>query len=262
MSSNFTSDAPNLESAPSQPAPAPAQRVLAHPVHTLLLVALLLGNSWLTARVMGGGHHLGNRVDEYIGTIILQLILIGYIWLGLRFRRIPFRELIGQRWKSFEDFALDIAIAAAFWFASALMLGLLKFAFHMADKQSVQQQIKSLQLIAPQTVKELVVFLVVVLIAGVCEEIIFRGYLQKQFAALFRNLPLGIIISALLFGAAHGYQGPKMMVLLGIYGAMFGILAALRKSLIPGMIAHGWQDALSGVGLWFLARHPDLLPFK
>jgi hypothetical protein len=38
-----------------------------------------------------------------------------------------------------------------------------------------------------------------------------------------------------------------MVILIALYGAMFGILAHWRGSVRPGMIAHAWQDSLSGV---------------
>jgi len=83
---------------------------------------------------------------------------------------------------------------------------------------------------------------------------IFRGYLQRQFMALTKSAPAGILLSAATFGAAHAYQGFRMMILIALYGAMFGILAYWRGSVRPGMIAHAWQDSLNGV-LAVLVRH-------
>ncbi len=88
--------------------------------------------------------------------------------------------------------------------------------------------------------------------AGFCEEIIFRGYLQRQFAALTRSTLAGVLLSAIVFGASHGYEGAARMLLIGIFGLMFGLLAWWRKSLRPGMIAHAWHDALSGAILRML----------
>jgi hypothetical protein len=45
-----------------------------------------------------------------------------------------------------------------------------------------------------------------------------------------------------------------MMVVIGVYGSFFGILAHFRKSLRPGMMAHAFQDALSGLALFFFSR--------
>jgi membrane protease YdiL (CAAX protease family) len=88
--------------------------------------------------------------------------------------------------------------------------------------------------------------------AGFCEEIIFRGYLQRQFAAIANSMPLGVLLSAVVFGASHGYEGASRMILIAIYGLMFGVLAWWRKSLRPGMMAHAWHDALSGAILRML----------
>jgi membrane protease YdiL (CAAX protease family) len=95
---------------------------------------------------------------------------------------------------------------------------------------------------------------VVSVTAGICEETIFRGYLQHQFMALTQSAPAGILLSAAAFGAAHAYQGFRMVILLGLFGAMFGILAYWRRSVRPGMIVHAWQDSLGGV-LGGLMRH-------
>jgi hypothetical protein len=47
-----------------------------------------------------------------------------------------------------------------------------------------------------------------------------------------------------------------MMIVIGIYGIFFGILAHLRKSLRPGMMAHAFQDSIAGIGLFKLVtRH-------
>ena len=237
-------------------------RGLAHPIHTLLLVALLLANSWYGG-IKSNQHELEHGgTASYIVTAGLEAVIVGFVWLGLRLRKVPFSEVIGGRWKSFDDFGIDIGIAAMFWLGSAVVLALLQFALGMMNKQGVSEKLGKLQPLAPHSVKELFFFLVLAVMAGICEEIVFRGYLQKQFTAWFRNLPAGIIVSAVLFGAAHGYQGTKLMLILSVYGAMFGIMAALRKSIIPGMMAHAWQDSLAGVMLWFIARHPDFFPIK
>lgn len=85
------------------------------------------------------------------------------------------------------------------------------------------------------------------LTAGFCEEVIFRGYLQRQFGALTRSVAGGIVLQGIAFGASHGYQGWKFMLLISVYGTTFGLLAWWRSSLRPGMIAHFVQDAVGGI---------------
>ena len=106
--------------------------------------------------------------------------------------------------------------------------------------------------LVPGTTLELVVWCLLSTTAGICEEIIFRGYLQRQFGAITRSTMAAICLSAVVFGASHGYEGGPRMVLIGVFGLMFGLLAWWRRSLRPGMMAHAWHDALSGAVLRLL----------
>jgi membrane protease YdiL (CAAX protease family) len=105
--------------------------------------------------------------------------------------------------------------------------------------------------VAPASVSELALWLALAISAGICEELIFRGYLQQQFAAITRRVWLGILISAVFFGLAHGYEGRSGMLLIALYGCFFGVLAHWRGSLRPGIFAHAWHDSVSGVVLYF-----------
>jgi membrane protease YdiL (CAAX protease family) len=45
------------------------------------------------------------------------------------------------------------------------------------------------------------------------------------------------------FGLSHGYYG-KAVIAIMVHGCLLGLLAWWRKSLLPGMLAHGLQDSL------------------
>jgi membrane protease YdiL (CAAX protease family) len=93
----------------------------------------------------------------------------------------------------------------------------------------------------PQTQIEMTLWTVVSALAGISEEAIYRGYLQKQFTALTGSLPAGILISAAAFGAVHGYQGWSRAAVIAISAILFGVVAHWRRSVRPGMFAHGLQ---------------------
>ena len=82
--------------------------------------------------------------------------------------------------------------------------------------------------------------------AGFCEELVFRGYLQRQFAALTGSNVIGLLLQAALFGVSHGYQGVAATVTIALFGVVYGSLALWRRSLRPGMIAHAWSDIWAG----------------
>jgi uncharacterized protein len=240
---------------------APSQPALIAPLwHTLLIAALILGNSFLGSSKVGAVHGSGSRIVLYGGTFVTQLILILLIWFGIHLRGVRMRDLIGGRWKTVEAFLLDVALAVGFWITSILLIFGIRVALGTIDlhnmQKSVDDTLRLLGPMAPHTYLEAGLFVVLSVSAGLFEEIIFRGYLQKQLAALGRNAIIGIVASGILFGLAHGYQGTRMMIVIGIYGIFFGILAHLRKSLRPGMMAHAFQDSIAGIGLFKLVtRH-------
>jgi membrane protease YdiL (CAAX protease family) len=94
-----------------------------------------------------------------------------------------------------------------------------------------------------------VVWVALAISAGFCEELVFRGYFQRQFHALTGSLVAAIVLQACVFGVSHLYEGSWAVAKIVLYGGLFGALAAWRRSLRPGMIAHVWSD-LFGVVLW------------
>jgi membrane protease YdiL (CAAX protease family) len=193
----------------------------------------------------------GGKIPQYISTMIMEWLLVGFIWLGIR-KRMRMRDLIGGRWATMEDFFLDIIYAGVFWMGAMLVLGVSAKAMHLDQAGKIESMRKQIGFLAPGSSLELVVWFCLSWTAGFCEEIIFRGYLQRQFAVMGRSAVVGIILSAIVFGASHGYEGPARMFLIAIFGLMFGVLAYWRKSLRPGMIAHAWHDSLSGAILRLL----------
>ncbi|HEY2117362.1 MAG TPA: type II CAAX endopeptidase family protein [Candidatus Angelobacter sp.] len=230
--------------------------------HTLLITALILGNSFLGSSKLehvGSGSH-GSRILLYGGTFVTQLVLILLVWFGIRLRGVRMRDLIGGRWETVEAFLLDVGIAFGFWIIALLLLFGLRIALGTIDLHNLQKStddaVRILGPIAPHTYLEAGLFVLLSVCAGLFEEIIFRGYLQRQFSALGRHAVVGIVVSAAIFGLGHGYQGARMMVVIGVFGALFGILAHFRKSLRPGMMAHAFQDSIAGIALFKLvARH-------
>jgi membrane protease YdiL (CAAX protease family) len=113
---------------------------------------------------------------------------------------------------------------------------------------------KAVIAVAPQGVREAALWVALSITAGIVEELVFRGYLLQQFAAIGGRVWLGVIVSSLLFGAAHGYEGLASMIAIVAYGAMFCALTIQRKSLRAGMMAHAWHDSVTGIAL-AIAKH-------
>ncbi len=226
--------------------------------HTVLFVVVLLGMSLLQAmpRFAAREAHLPSRVPTYILTICYEFVLVGYVWFGAWLRRTKLRDLIGGRWASFSDFFIDVGIAILFWVVIFGVLAGLSYALHFNSSEAAS-------FLMPQTVPEMILWVVLAATAGFCEELVFRGYLQRQCLALTQNIGAAVILQGVIFGVAHAYQGWRGVIVISIYGMMFGALAAMRKSLRPGMMQHAAQDGVSGIAYHFLSKfhHLPLIRF-
>src|ERR1700737_826175 len=105
----------------------------------------------------------------------------------------------------------------------------------------------SIQTFLPRRGAEILLWVGVSVSAGICEEVVFRGYFQRQFEVFTRSKWIALFLQAALFGISHGYQGVEAAVKIAIFGALYGLLALWRGSLRPGMIAHAGSDILSGI---------------
>jgi membrane protease YdiL (CAAX protease family) len=219
--------------------------------HTVVFLIVVIGLALVQGRQQPSleNAHLSSRLPLYGAMIAFELALFLYVWLGLKLAGAWVREVIGGKWASVADVARDIGIAIVFWLIVAgVLLTLEKF---LGENTTGLGAVKTL---LPQGPVEIAVWIVLCTTAGFCEEFIFRGYLQKQLLALTGRVDLAIVFQAIVFGLAHMYQGFKGVITISVYGAMFGVLAAMRKSLRPGMMQHAGQDIFSGILGGMLAR--------
>ena len=209
--------------------------------HTTLMVVLILSLSIAGVRQL---RNFGNQplhlASNYALTIAYEWVLAALAVWGLWMRKIPLRQILGEWKPGGRAWLLDIGMAMAFWSVSLVVLGLIgemlvKVSGSHIDPQKIGDVTQKL---APVTGWEMLLFLVLSISAGICEELVFRGYLQQQFARMGRAIPVGVTLSAVVFGGAHGYEGIAGVLLIAVYGAMFGVLALRRRGLRTGMIAH------------------------
>jgi hypothetical protein len=237
--------APPLEPTLNAPLP-PESRPIPY-WHTAVLLLILGGFSLLNVK-SGHGLHTGHApVRIYLATMIYEWLLTGYVWWGLRRAGLTLHELIGGRWKSVGDFLFDIALAVSVWFGTMLVIALAAIAMGMNHPGSIDEARKQIEFLAPQSGLEVVLWICLSATAGFCEEVLFRGYLQKQFSRLLRNRWAAVVVVSIMFGLGHGYEGPQRMILIALLGLAFGIMSLLRKSLRPAMMAHTLQDTISGL---------------
>jgi hypothetical protein len=205
----------------------------------------------------------------------MEVGMLAWVMVGLRLKRIPLCSLLGAFSFSIRSIALDLCAAAVFWIGSLIALSILgltwsgvetalahrSLATHVVGQagpahppdQSQLQTLHALMELAPANGREIVVWTFLCVLVGFVEEIVFRGYFQRQFIGWAGGcVGVGVLISAAVFGGAHAYQGVRGMALLTAFGVLFSLLALNRRSLRAGMFAHGWHDLIAGLALAFL----------
>jgi membrane protease YdiL (CAAX protease family) len=109
----------------------------------------------------------------------------------------------------------------------------------------LRKKLDPLRALVPHTPGEFRLFVPLSITAGICEELLFRGYLVWVLKAWI-GLGAAVGASMILFGLAHAYQGYKFGVRAFFAGVVMGALALVTGSILPGMALHALIDLGSG----------------
>jgi membrane protease YdiL (CAAX protease family) len=99
--------------------------------------------------------------------------------------------------------------------------------------------------ILPRTRGERSGFAVLSITAGICEELLFRGFVL-WYATVWTGPVGGFLISSMLFGIMHVYLGVEQVPRTAILGIFFYVVAMTAGSLLPAMVCHAVADLVSG----------------
>lgn len=215
----------------------------------------LVGYILITAGITAWGFHVqqsglgsapaGQLVDHseaiknYLLDILVDWALLYYCWSGVRNYGGTLATLSGGRWISWKGVIIDIGIALPFW----ILWEVTAYGVHGLLGPN---DARSVDALLPQSLPEVLLWILVSVTAGFCEELQSRGYLQRQFYALSGNIVVAVLGQAVLFGLMHSYQGWKQVIVISVLGVLYGALAAWRRNLRANMIAHAWSDIWEG----------------
>jgi membrane protease YdiL (CAAX protease family) len=180
-------------------------------------------------------------IPIYLTAIFMDWMLLYYCFGGVHHRGGSFWALAGGRWTSWKEVLIDLGIALPFW---VLWTGA-AYGVHWLLGASSAKTVDSL---LPQSLTEVLIWIGASITAGVCEEMAFRGYVQRQLHALSGSVVVAVLGQGLVFGLFHAYQGWKNVIVISVLGALYGALAAWRGNLRANIVVHAWTDFWEG---WF-----------
>lgn len=192
----------------------------------------------------GAGSQLashGKAIPIYLTAIFMDWALLYYCFAGVHHRGGSFWALAGGRWNSWKSVAVDLGIVLPFW---VLWEGAAYGVYWLLGPSSA----KTVDSLLPQSLLEVLIWIATSITAGVCEEMVFRGYVQRQLDALSGRVAAAVLGQGLIFGLFHAYQGWKNVIIISVLGVLYGALAAWRRNLRANIIVHAWTDVWEG---WF-----------
>jgi membrane protease YdiL (CAAX protease family) len=124
------------------------------------------------------------------------------------------------------------------------------------DIRTVHRALGKLDVIIPRNGNELGRFYALSTTAGIVEELLWRGYIIWYLAS-FMPIWVAALLSAVLFGIAHAYQGPANLPRITLVGIAFAGLYLLTGSVWLPMILHAAVDILQGRMAYGVVRRFD-----
>ncbi len=184
----------------------------------------------------------GARARYYAGAIVTGWMLAaGTIALWI---------MRGRPWAAL-NLGLSTPLRLGIGFGIAVLYVILAFIQRRAvaarpDRlEKIRKRLGTLGTLLPHTPGELRGFLGLSLTAGVCEELLFRGFIWWYFT-IWTGPIIAVVISGVFFGFAHVYLGLPHVLKTGVVGVALGFLVLAFGSLWPVMIIHTAMDMVSG----------------
>ena len=185
----------------------------------------------------------GARLKEFRSTVVIEwgftlLLLVWWLLAGRTLSALGFALPAGLPTTAGVVLtALGLAFLAQQWRTYRKLEG--------KALDSLKAQVASVVDMIPRTDLEHRWFRAVSVTAGICEELVFRGFVV-WYLAHWMSPWLATTVAAVGFGAAHFYQGMAGVVKTGVTGLIMGLLFVGTGSLLWPIILHTAIDLQGG----------------
>jgi len=183
------------------------------------------------------------RISLYVSTITFQWLIAGVAaWRAWAHGYSPHELGLAMR----TVWTVGTATIFGAGMLSALQWLNLRRMGHMPEKARERLQALA-ERILPQSTSERIPFFALAATAGVCEEFLYRGFAMAAFTRTGLPLWSVVVLSSLLFGVAHLYQGRGGLLGTTLLGLLFGAVRSASDSLVPVVAWHIAIDAVAGI---------------
>jgi membrane protease YdiL (CAAX protease family) len=186
------------------------------------------------------------RSRYYLSSLGVQWLWLVVIGVVLLLGSVP-PSTLGLRVP--DDWAYTLVLIVEIMVLLPIMLVLVLRRVTKTRRLGMVRLLLEVKELLPHTSHERRLWLLLSLTAGICEEIVFRGFLPWYFLGLGAffglqvSLLVAFVLSSILFGFAHIYQGWKGALGTLLLGALLAYLYVNTGSLILPIVCHILLDA-------------------
>ncbi len=214
-----------------------APSLLAANLYLLLGLLVLIGGSYATEKFN----------TRYVAGMVIECLLALGALLFQRLEKLSIRETLRWRWPGWLPFALSAGMACGLWVGGIILsltaTVILGYSTPIAPTLFPRNALEAVLLV-----------LSTVVVAPVCEEIMFRGYVQRAYER--RSPWAGVMLGGIIFALYHlRFQG--LFALLPVAFAL-GFVAWRSDSLFPGMLLHAAYNSIA-TGVLIVGRFSSAL---
>ncbi|HLN99973.1 MAG TPA: CPBP family intramembrane glutamic endopeptidase [Pyrinomonadaceae bacterium] len=214
-----------------------------HTAIVLIVLGVLAAGGAL--RALRGSHDLvgpAGRLPLYGLILAIQLVLFWFVRTGIRRSGYSVRALVDQSPWTAGRWARYAGIAVAGWLLW-MIFGAVLGSFLRPSPDELRAVLQFL----PHGAFEKLCWVAFSVGTNLCEEVLYRGYLMRQFSGLTGSPAMALLLQAAVFAVGHVSLGLALMISVSLLALWLGALTWWQKSLVPAMLIHAGISLFGGL---------------
>ena len=214
-----------------------------HALALLLIIGVPLWDRWETRRLRS------STDPEVKGACYRRIVIVLWLLTALALVSMPLATILtplsGEApWLSNRGSGRGIAVGMMLGVVLSLLMPVILGWFRPALRDSFAAPLEKIAFFLPKTTRERSWFAAVSITAGICEELLYRGFLIRYFHELpwMPGLTVSAVLAAIVFGLGHGYQGWTGVVSTAALAIALTIMFYALGVLWPVMLVHALID--------------------
>ncbi len=130
---------------------------------------------------------------------------------------------------------------------------------HLASKSVEKRGLigRLAEKLLPRMRREKKLAVLLVFTVAICEEFIYRGFVEGWFQSLTSSAAAAALISAAFFASAHVYQGRRGLLMTFLVGLMLSGVRIWTGSILPCILIHFAVDLSAGIASYRLLTESE-----